>query len=188
MSIHYSSTLIYIAKQPQKCLLRDFGSRTSQEVNSARLWYQKKKSIVVMITQEMGLDGMGRGGYPCITDHGGRLFCSPISVTKRHEEHRTDDAPYGYISNTSQLPHFTCPTSWASSTKLIIWQHWHWTCLTPFGYESSLRQEPQTIWPSSEGGGGGVGGGGKDGSGGKDCQPGGGPSSSSSSASAMSSS
>lgn len=38
---------------------------------------------------------------------------TPISVTKQHEEHLTDGAPYGYISNTAQLAHLTCPTWWA---------------------------------------------------------------------------
>lgn len=88
---------------------------------------------------------VGGAPCPCWTDHGGRLLCTPISVTLVHEEHLTDDAPYGYISNTAQEPHLTCPTSWASKTKLTVEQHEHWTHLAPFKYLSRRRQVPQTI-------------------------------------------
>lgn len=118
---------------------------------------------------------VGGAPCPCWTDHGGRLLCTPISVTLVHEEHLTDDAPYGYISNTAQEPHLTCPTSWASKTKLTVEQHEHWTHLAPFKYLSRRRQVPQTICAiSEESGGGGSGSGGVMGS-----HPGGGPSSSS---------
>ena len=55
---------------------------------------------------------------------------TPISVTTEQEEHFTDDAPCWYISNTSQLPHLTSPTSWAEKQgssfykkALPLWQY-----------------------------------------------------------------
>jgi hypothetical protein len=51
----------------------------------------------------------------CSIDNRRRTFRSPISVTKRHNEHLTAGAPKGYINNVAQCPQCTLPTSWAAT-------------------------------------------------------------------------